>query len=96
MENTECDFYYKVVRPKATQFYGIRVISYQSQDVDALLDQVKMCRGIFIGKEEFDRNIREPMELDIVDYDTQSRLIGKVIFEKIDLSKAFSEDKVFI
>ena len=96
MENTECDFYYRCNRPKGNQFYGIKVISSIQKDIDALLDQVKMCSGVFIDKEEFDSNIKERMELDIVDYEIESRLIGKVVFEKIDLSKAFQEDKLFI
>ncbi len=83
----KCDFYYKCKSPKGISFYGVKIITQDSGDVDAILDQISSCNGTFIDKAEFDENIKVPMEFDIVDIETSARLIGKLISEKIDLTK---------
>ncbi len=93
---TDCDFYYKCNTPKGISFYGVKIITENSKEIDAILDQIASCHGTFIDKAEFDKNIKIPMLFDLVDNETPAKLIGRVVSEKIDLKKIKKGETVTI
>lgn len=83
----DCDFYYKCKTTNGFSFYGVKIITENSKEIDDILDQIASCNGTFIDKAEFNKNIKVPMLFDLMDNETPAKLIGRVVSEKIDLKK---------
>lgn len=78
-----CDYFYKVDTPEGFKFYGVKVLTTDAEQVNALLDQMNKAKGIYINEYEFRENVTDLMLIDLMS--DESEIIAHLYCENINL-----------
>lgn len=91
------DYFYKVkTKEEGFKYYGMKILTKDIHQIDEILDQINKTKGVFIKEKEFNENIKVPMELNVMDSDTETEIIATLVFEAIDLNELTDDNAVII
>lgn len=91
-----CDYFYKVKTKEGFKYYGMKILTKDIHQIDEILDQISKTKGVFIKEKEFKDNIKVPMELNVMDSDTETEILATLVFEAIDLNEVTDDNEVVI
>jgi hypothetical protein len=91
-----CDFYYKAETKEGFKYYGMKILTKDIHQIDEILDQISKTNGIFIKEKEFSENIKSPMKLNVMDFDTETEILATLVFEAINLNEVTDDNEVII